>query len=420
MGCIFQALASNANMKKQRRRCNPRKGLTTNCKPRSIHSVLSFCSLSEESPYKQANMPPRKRSNWRQPTVFDHPGGGGRRTTRAARQSAGQSHKSSSQYATRDGVTVNVSRSKERVQGWIEVWRPPAPGVGFAVPIWVQIDKLTPEERDEYLPSADAKSEEGGEAQDQAETTAEKSNDDADPMQSGTEPMQIDTPEKTNVPTESYQQPATTVTTTTPATSGETTLADGPKSESGVTPSDENNAPKETLATPTEAPNEKPVETSTTVAENNPKDDVTTEAPAATTAAIDDAPAKPIVGEEVTKTAPEDSPQPVERNDPKGSAVAVKIVMGGATEGEAPPKASATGESPVVKETITADLQAGQDPKGIAPAIATTEKTEQQTEATPHAPLESSGVAAQTGDNTAEEPETKRQRVEGPDTTSTS
>ena len=100
-------------------------------------------------------MPPRKRSNWRQPTIFDDHDGG-RRTTRAARSSkvssAASSVTSSQQpYSTRDGVTINVSRSRQKVQNkWVEVWRPPAAGIGFSVPQWVPLEKLTPEERQEY------------------------------------------------------------------------------------------------------------------------------------------------------------------------------------------------------------------------------------------------------------------------------
>ena len=93
-------------------------------------------------------MPPRKRSNWRQPTVFDDQDGG--RTTRAAR--AARSLSKSQYYASnRDGgVAINVSRSKEKVQKWVEVWRSPAAGIGFTVPQWVPLEKLTLEERKEY------------------------------------------------------------------------------------------------------------------------------------------------------------------------------------------------------------------------------------------------------------------------------
>jgi hypothetical protein len=106
-------------------------------------------------------MPPRKRSNWRNPVVF---GGieSARRTTRAAR--SGGQHSRASTYATKDGVTVNVSRSKEKVQGWIEVWRAPARGVGFSVPIWVKVEQLTPEERLEHLPADPVKEQEASDS----------------------------------------------------------------------------------------------------------------------------------------------------------------------------------------------------------------------------------------------------------------
>ena len=357
-------------------------------------------------------MPPRKRSNWRQPTVFDHPDGGGRRTTRAARQSAGQSRGSSSQYATRDGVTVNVTRSKERVQGWIEVWRPPAPGVGFAVPIWIQIDKLTPEEREAYLPSTDAKPEEEGELQDQAETTTEKSIDDtAAPMENSAEPMQIDTPEKTNVNAEITPQPATTS-----GTSGETTLIDGPKSESGVPPQEkENIALSETPAASSEAPNETTMETSAAVPESNPTNDTTTETPGAATNADDDIPVKAVASEEVTQTAPGDSSQSSESNEPKANTESENAVMGKTKEGEAPPAASAIGESSVAEELAPADPQGTNSTPVTAPAGT----TEPQTQATDESLADAGKPGFDTNTDTVEEPEAKRQRVEGPDSTST-
>ena len=128
-------------------------------------------------------MPPRKRSNWRQPTIYDEMEG--RRTTRAARSGAGHSSRSSQQYATKDGVTINVSRSKEPVKQYVEVWRTPGPGIGFAVPMWVQVDKLTAEEKEEYValnPDMAAKIYPPTETpQDELETSA-------------AEKMQVDTP----------------------------------------------------------------------------------------------------------------------------------------------------------------------------------------------------------------------------------
>lgn len=157
-------------------------------------------------------MPPKRRSNWRQPTIFDNEPSG-RRTTRAARSAGGQQSSKSSQYQTKDGVTINVSRSKERLQGWVEVWRQPSPGVNFQIPIWVRMDQLTEEEKDDLAKPEDSSAEQ------QTNDTNAKGNDSSN---NNAEPMEIDMEE--NKPTDENKNGPTNATVSsmnvTPAAEG--------------------------------------------------------------------------------------------------------------------------------------------------------------------------------------------------------
>ena len=366
-------------------------------------------------------MPPRKRSNWRQPTVFDHSDGGGRRTTRAARQSAGQSHKSSSsQYATRDGVTVNVSRSKEPVQGWIEVWRAPAPNVGFAVPIWVQIDKLTPEEREEYLPSTEnTKPEDEMETKDQVKTTTRESYNDVNLVKNGAELMQMDTLGKTNVYAETTQQPSTS--TTTHVASADTTWVHRSKSETNLTQTeDEIQETTETSGTLKEVPKETAVEISTENADFNPNNGAATES---VYTAIDNTPVEPMIEAESSQVSVGNTSQPSEVDDPKADAEILNFDMGETKVEEDVSKSSTPAESVVEEDAMKVVARGRDEPNDSVATIEITGTTKDKTEEQTHAIQESSTDQAQTGDDTrtdsAEEPEAKRQRLEGPGTTST-
>ena len=115
-------------------------------------------------------MPSRKRANWRHPVVYDDDGAGGvrgRRTTRAAtgqkRSSSGSRSQSSllsnSGFSSgtrreRDGTIINISTSRKRTKAWVEVHRPPTPGIRFTVPMWIPVDELTAMEREKYLPES--------------------------------------------------------------------------------------------------------------------------------------------------------------------------------------------------------------------------------------------------------------------------
>ncbi|KAL7575991.1 hypothetical protein ACA910_000779 [Epithemia clementina (nom. ined.)] len=116
-------------------------------------------------------MPSRKRANWRHPVVYDHDNTAGRRTTRAAATGQKRSNSSSmssmsekhtsagagnSNYYSvrreRDGTFINISTSRKRAKSWVEVPRPPGPGIRFLVPTWIPVDDLTAQEREKYLP----------------------------------------------------------------------------------------------------------------------------------------------------------------------------------------------------------------------------------------------------------------------------
>lgn len=138
----------------------------------------AFHDVKDTMPYH------RKRANWRHPVVYEEGGNIGRRTTRAA--ATGQKQRSSNYSSSsslspfgqssgggrssgsgntntgstnyysvrreRDGTINNVSRSRKRVKAWIEVHRPPGPGIRFTVPTWIPVDDLTATEREKYLP----------------------------------------------------------------------------------------------------------------------------------------------------------------------------------------------------------------------------------------------------------------------------
>lgn len=68
-----------------------------------------------------------------------------RRSTRAARpSSSGRRGGRSNRSAIREQVERDPARK------WVQVDRPPAPGVGFLIPVWIPVDNMTPEERDVY------------------------------------------------------------------------------------------------------------------------------------------------------------------------------------------------------------------------------------------------------------------------------
>ena len=100
---------------------------------------------------------PARRSNWRQPNTFDDGGeaytSSGRRTTRVSRGQKQQAPSSRSRARRdKDGTVINVSQSKAPAKLWVQVARPPAPGIRFVVPVWITADELTPEER-AHLPA---------------------------------------------------------------------------------------------------------------------------------------------------------------------------------------------------------------------------------------------------------------------------
>ena len=47
-----------------------------------------------------------------------------------------------------------IPTTVQHVRKWIRVKRSPAPGISFSVHMWIPIDKMTKEERQEYLPDS--------------------------------------------------------------------------------------------------------------------------------------------------------------------------------------------------------------------------------------------------------------------------
>jgi hypothetical protein len=68
--------------------------------------------------------------------------------TKHARRSASRHHKA---RTFRSGTAANEPGGAAK--RWIQIVRKPGPSARFAVPTWVAVDKLTPEERQRYIPT---------------------------------------------------------------------------------------------------------------------------------------------------------------------------------------------------------------------------------------------------------------------------
>ena len=90
-----------------------------------------------------------------------------RRSTRAARSSrssSGRHQRGASRFDVEGRRNFDLN-NHQPAQKWVTVKRPPAPGVGFTVKVWVPVDELTDEERKELFPPEEAvKHSDGGEA----------------------------------------------------------------------------------------------------------------------------------------------------------------------------------------------------------------------------------------------------------------
>jgi len=80
----------------------------------------------------------------------------GRRTTRRTGGITGgrTSRTKRSRKSGDDSRSFSLDQQGRPAKKWIEIMRPPAPRVGFKVPVWVPVDDLTHAERNEYLPES--------------------------------------------------------------------------------------------------------------------------------------------------------------------------------------------------------------------------------------------------------------------------